>query len=133
MTRTLLSVVTIASFLASVGCRCSQSGYKEVLSADGRYLAVVRETNCGATDPFGTAVSIQSRQPRLGVSWLGYPSKRVFLADVSLSKTRVTWLDDRDLEIVCTDCEKYGIAERVDVWRNIKVIFNVGSAGKGVF
>ena len=133
MMRTLLLVVTIASFLALEGCGCEQSSYREVASPDGQYAAVERETNCGATDPFGTAISIQSRQPRLGTAWLGYPRKRVFLADVSLRDTRVTWLDNRNVEIVCTGCEKYGVAERVEAWRDVKVKFDVGKAGKGVF
>ncbi len=133
MTRTLLLAVTILLFLALDGCGCEQSGYKELLSPDGQYVVIERETNCGATDPFGTAISVRSRQPRLGMAWLGFPSKRVFLADVSLRNTRVTWLDSRDLEIVCTNCEKYGVAERVEGWRDIKVKFDVGKAGKGVF
>ena len=133
MMRTLLAAAAILSFLALAGCGCEQSGYKELPSPDGRYVVLERETNCGATDPFGTAISIQSRQPRLGLAWLGYPSKRVFLADVSLKNTRVTWLDNRDLEIICTDCEKYGIAEKVNLWRDVKVAFDVGKAGRGVF
>jgi hypothetical protein len=119
--------------LVLAGCGCEQSAYHEVPSPDGQYVVVEKETNCGATDPFGTAISIRSRQPRLGMSWLGYPSKRVFLADVSLRKTRVTWLNARDLEIVCTDREKYGIAERVNGWRDVRVRFDVGKAGKGIF
>lgn len=133
MTRRLLLAVTIPLFLALYGCGCEQSGYKELLSPDGQYVVIERETNCGATDPFGTAISVRFRQPRLGMAWLGFPSKRVFLADVSLPNTRVTWLDNRNLEIVCTDCEKYGVAEQVGDWRDIKVKFDVGKAGKGVF
>jgi hypothetical protein len=133
MSRPLLQAVTILLLLSSAGCACQQSDYKELPSPDGQYVVVQRETNCGATDPFGTAISVQSRQARLGIDWLGFPSRRVFLADVSLRNVRVTWLDNRDLEIVCTDCEKYGIAERVASWRDIKVGFDVGKAGKGVF
>ena len=133
MTRKLLFAITICLFLTLAGCGCEQSGYNEAPSRDGQYVVIERETNCGATDPFGTAISVRFRQPRLGMAWLGFPSKRVFLADVSLRNIRVTWLDNRDLEIVCTDCEKYGVAERVEGWRDIKVKFDVGKAGKGVF
>ncbi len=133
MSRALLLAATIALFLTLVGCGCSQSSYREEPSPDRQYLAVESETNCGATDPFGTEISVRSRQPRLGVSWLGYPNKRVFLANVSLSKTSVRWLDNRYLEIICTDCEKYGVAEKIEAWRDIKVKFDVGKAGKGVF
>ena len=133
MIRTLSLAVTILLFLGLAGCGCQQTGYKELPSPDGQYVVLERETNCGATDPFGTSISIRSRQPRLGMAWLGFPSKRVFLADVSLRNTRVAWLDNRDLEIVCTDCEKYGVAERVESWLDIKVKFDVGKAGKGVF
>jgi len=133
MKRTALLVVTLVSFLIFQGCGCQQSGYKEVSSPDGQYVVIETETNCGATDPFGTAISIQSKQPRLGMGWLGYRSKRVFLADVGLRNTSVTWIDNRNLQIGCTDCEKYGIAERVEAWRDVKVKFNVGKAGKGIF
>jgi hypothetical protein len=133
MRRTLVLVVTIYLLLTLVGCICEQSGYRETPSPDGQYVAIQKETNCGATDPFGTAISVQSRQPRLGMAWLGFPSKRVFLADVGLRNTRVRWLDNRNLEIVCTDCEKYGVAERIDGWRDVKIRFDVGKAGKGVF
>jgi len=133
MTRSLLSAVTILMLFALNGCGCEQSGYKELPSPDGQYVVVEKETNCGATDPFGTAISIRLQQPRFGMTWLGFPSQRVFLADVSLRNTRVTWLDSRNLEIVCTDCEKYGVAERVDGWKDVRVKFDVGKAGKGVF
>jgi hypothetical protein len=33
-----------------------------------------------------------------------------------------------NLEIVCTACEKYGVAERVDERRDVKVHFDVGKA-----
>jgi len=121
------------TFLALGGCNCVQSNYKELPSPDGRYVAIERETNCGATDPFGVAVSIQSRTPRLGVAWLGFSSKRVFLADVSLRYTHVEWLDNHNLKVVCTDCQKYGVSERVEGWRDVKVKFDVGNSGKGVF
>jgi hypothetical protein len=132
MMRGLLLVVTAAAFLMLQGCGCTQTGYKELPSPDGRYVVIEKESNCGATDPFGTAISLRTRRPRLGIAWLG-PSKRVFLADVSMRNTRVEWLDNDHLKIVCTDCEKYGIAERVDGWRDIKINFDVGKAGKGVF
>ena len=111
MTRAMLFVLTICLLLALSGCGCEQSDSKELPSPDGQYVVVEKETNCGATDPFGTA--IRTRKPRLGMAWLG-PRKRVFLADVSLRNTRVAWLDNRDLKIVCTDCEKHGVAERVE-------------------
>jgi hypothetical protein len=132
MTRAMVVPVTILMFLALNGCSCEQTGYKELPSPDGRYVAIEKETNCGATDPFGTAISLRTRKPRLGIAWLG-PSERVFLADVSLRRIRVEWLDNDHLKIVCTDCEKYGIAERVDGWRDIKINFDVGKAAKGVF
>ena len=133
MTRRPLPTVIILFFFALDGCGCKQTGYKELPSPDGRYIAIERETNCGATDPFGTTVSVQSRQPRLGMAWLGFPSKRVFLADVSLGNTRVAWLDNRALEVACTGCEKYGVAERVAHWRDVKVTFDVGNAKKGEY
>jgi hypothetical protein len=64
---------------------------------------------------------------------LGFPNKRVFLADVSLRNTRVAWLDDRDVEIVCTDCERYGVSERVEKWRDVRTHFDVGKATKGEY
>lgn len=133
MIRTLLFPAMIVSLLALAGCGCQQSGYTEVPSPDGQYVVIERESNCGATDPFGTAISIQSRQPRLGMAWLGYPSKRVFLADVRMRNTSVAWVDNHDLKVGCTGCEKYGIAERVEAWRNLTVKFDVGKAGTGVF
>jgi hypothetical protein len=114
------------------GCGCEQTGYKEIPSPDGRYMVMERETNCGATDPFGTAISIRTRNPRLGISWLG-PTKRVFLADVGLDSTSVEWLDNGRLKIVCSHCEKYGISEQVEEWRDVKINFDVGKAGKGIF
>ena len=132
MMRTLLLAVTAIASLVLEGCGCKQTDYKELPSPDGRYVVIEKESNCGATDPFGTAISLRTRSPRLGIAWLG-PSRRVFLADVSMRNTHVEWLDNDHLKIVCTDCEKYGIAERVDGWRDIKINFDVGNAGKGVF
>jgi len=125
-------MVTAVTFLVQQGCGCEETSYKELPSPDGRYVVIEKESNCGATDPFGTAISLRTRRPRLWVAWLG-PSRRVFLANVSMRNTRVEWLDNDHLKIVCTGCEKYGIAERVDGWRDIKISFNVGKAGKGVF
>jgi hypothetical protein len=119
--------------LSMDGCGCQQSNYSELDSPDGRYVIVEREENCGATDPFSAAISIQARHPRLGISWLDFPSKRVFLADVSHLDTRIRWLSNHDLEIVCTGCEKYGIAERADAWRDVKVHFDVGKAKMGEY
>ena len=115
------------------GCGCEQSDYKVWASPDGRYVVIGRESNCGATDPFGTSISVQSQHPRLNLAWLGFPSKRVFLADVRISNTRVRWIDNYDLEIVCTDCERYGVAERVNEWRDLRVHFDVGKATKGEY
>lgn len=67
------------------------------------------------------------------MAWLGFSSKRLFLADVSLHSAHVKWLDNRNLEIRCTDCEKYGVAEEVDGWKDVKVKFEVGKAGKGIY
>ena len=132
MIRKRLVCAAILSSLALGGC-CEQSDYKEVPSPDGRYVVIEREENCSALDPFGTAISIQSRQPRLGMAWLGFPNKRVFLADVRLSNTRVRWLDNYNVEIVCTYCERYGVAERVDEWRDLRMHFDVGKATKGEY
>jgi hypothetical protein len=132
MTKALLLSLTIVSFLVLDGCGCEQTDYKELPSPNRQYVVIQRETNCGATDPFGTAILVRARKSRLGMAWLT-PSKRVFLADVSLRKTRVEWLDNDHLKIVCTDCEKYGVAEMVGSWREIKVEFEVGNARKGVF
>jgi hypothetical protein len=133
MPRKLWVEITTVVLLSLSGCGCEQSDYLQLPSANGVYLVIERETNCGATDPFGTSILVQSQQPRLGIGWLGFPSKRVFLADVRLRNTHVTWLDNHNLEIVCTDCVKYGVAEKVAYWRDINITFDVGKAEKGVF
>lgn len=135
MIRALLASMVIVGILALGGCGCQQTGYKELLSPNGDYVAVERETDCGATEPYRTAISVRTQQPRSGVQWLGFPAKRVFLADVVLTDTHVQWLDDHDLEITCSDatCVKYGIVERVNAWRDVKIRFNVGKAKKGEF
>jgi hypothetical protein len=133
MTPKLLPVVVALALLVSVGCSCQQSGYRQVSSPDERYILVERELNCSALDPYRVTVSIQSRAPRLGFSRLGFPSKEVFAADASLRDTQIKWLDNHNIEVICTGCEKYGVAERVAGWRDINVKFDVGKAGKGVF
>lgn len=110
------------------GCGCSQTGQKLFPSPDREYVAIETETNCGATDPFATEVVIRSGKPRLNIERLGYPQKRVFLADVGISSTQVTWLDKRKLEIRCTGCEKYGIATRLSGWKDVEIIY-VESSG----
>ena len=62
---------------------------------------------------------------------MGFSSQRVFLADASLRNTRVVWLDGRNLEIICPDCEKYGVDKQVDAWREVKVKVIVGKGGSG--
>ncbi len=133
MIRKLFVGIAILWIVLLEGCGCKQSDYRELASPDGRYSLIEKEDNCGATEPFGTAISIQSRNPRLGLAWLGSPNRRVFLADVRLSNTRVRWLDDYNVEIVCTDCERYGVAERVYQWRDLKMHFDVGKATKGEY
>lgn len=135
MTRSLISAALTALLVILGGCGCQQSAYRALPSPDQQYVVIEIETNCGATDPFGTAISIQSRQPRLGIQWLGFPSKRVFLADVSIKDTEVRWLDKRNLEIVCDDayCVKYGIAEMVRGWKDVKISFDIGQAKKGEY
>lgn len=130
MIRKLLVSTVIVWVLVLDGC-CEQTGYKELPSPDGQYVVIEKETNCGATVPFGTDILVQSRQPRLGMSWLGFPEKRVFSADVGLRNAQVKWLDNRNLEIVCTYCERYGAPERVDQWRDVRVHFDVSKAAKG--
>jgi hypothetical protein len=132
MIQKLLICVAILAALGLAGC-CDQTGYKEFRSPDGKHVVIERETNCGATDPFGTAISIRSREPRFGITSLGFPNKRVFLADVGLRNTRVRWLDNRSVEIACTDCERHGVAERVEQWRDVRVHFDVGKAQKGEY
>ena len=34
---------------------------------------------------------------------------------------------------ICTGCEKYGVATRVEEWRDVKIHFDVGNAPKGPF
>ena len=125
----------LATALCAVagGCHCLQTGYAEVKSPDGRYVAIERETNCGATDPFGTEVTIRAQEPRFGLAWFGHASKRIFLADVRLGDVHVKWTDGRNLEVACTGCEKYGVAKEVSAWRDVEVKFDVGTARKGVF
>lgn len=125
--------MAVVALVALNGCDCVQSDYKEIPSPDGQYIVIERETNCGATDPFGTAITLESRRSRLGMDFLGHPSQRVFLANVSLRNTSVTWVGNRDLLIACKGCEKYGVAEEVSAWMDIKIRFDVGKAGKGVF
>jgi len=135
MIRGLFASAVMFGVLAMGGCGCQQTGYKELLSPKGDYVAVERETDCGATEPYRTAISVRTRQPRSGVRWLGFPTKRVFLADVVLTDTHVRWLDDHNLEITCNDatCVKYGIVERVSAWRDLRIHFDVGKAKKGEF
>jgi hypothetical protein len=102
-------------------------------SPDGRYVLVERELNCSALDPYGVTLSIQSRRPRLGLAGLGFPNKEIFAADVPLNQTQVRWLDDHNVEVVCTGCEKYGVATKVEEWKDVRVHFEVGKASKGVF
>ena len=89
MSRTLLLPATIVLLFVFGGCGCQQSAYKQLPSPDREYLVVERETDCGATNPFGTAISVRFDKPRLGMASLGFPSKRVFLADVALTDTKV--------------------------------------------
>jgi len=135
MSRTLLLPTTVVLLLVLGGCGCQQTGYKELLSPHGNYIAIERETDCGATEPYRTAISIRTAQPTLGAHWLGFAAKRVFLADVVLTDTDVQWLSDHDLKITCSDatCVKYGIVERVNAWRDVKIHFDVGKAKKGEF
>ena len=132
MTRITFVSTTMIFVVVCAGC-CQQSDYKELRSPDNRYVVIEKEDNCGATDPFGTEISIRSRRPRLGIRWLGFSSRRIFLADVRLGNTRVRWLDDQNIEVACTDCERYGIAERVNEWRGIRIHFDVGKATRGQY
>lgn len=116
------------------GCSgCVQSNYKQMISPDGQHALIEREIDCSALDPRGTLISIQSERPRLGIEWLGFAHKQVFAADVPLNRTQVKWLDNRNVEVTCTGCEKYGIATRVEVWKDIRVHLNAGNARNGVF
>ena len=135
MRRRLWLCVVIVLALVASGCSgCQQSGYKELSSPDGRYVLIERELNCSALDPYEMTLSLQSRRPRLGVTWLGFPNKEVFAADVRISpNTQIRWLDNSNLEVSCTGCEKYGIATRVEEWRDLKIHFQVGNAQKGSF
>ena len=129
-----LSIVTLP-VLTGTGCSsCQQSDYKELASPDGRYMLIERELNCSALDPYRVTLSIQSRQPRLGVGWLGFPDKEVFAASVRISpNTQIRWLDNDNVEVSCTGCEKYGVATRIEEWRDLKIHFQVGNAQKGPF
>ena len=133
MNRAPLPLLAVAVLTVTGGCRCIQTGYVELRSPDGRYVAVERETDCSATDPFATAITIRSRQARFGLAWLGHASRSIFLADVALHDVHVEWADSRNLKITCTGCEEYGVAEKVGAWRYVRVKFDVGAAPKGVF
>jgi hypothetical protein len=122
------------SILFAAGCSCQQSDFKALASPDGRYVLIERETDCGATDPFGTTLSIQSQRPRFGVARLGFPNKQVFAADVRIRpNTQIRWLDNYNVEVVCTGCEKYGVATKITEWRDVKIHYDVGNTQKGVF
>jgi hypothetical protein len=135
MIRTLwLCIITLAILVANGCSSCQQSDYKELSSPDGRYVLIERELNCGALDPYRVVLSVQSRQPRLGASWLGFPHKQVFAASVRITpNTQIRWLDNSNVKVSCTGCEKYGIATRVEEWRDVKIHFDVGKAQKGPF
>ena len=130
----LLLIVTTILCACIIGCSgCQQSDLRKAISPDGTYVLVERELNCSALDPYGTILTIQRQRARLGISWLGYRHKQVFAADVPLRQTEVKWLDNRNVEIVCRGCERYGIATRVEQWGDIRMHFDVGAAQKGVF
>jgi hypothetical protein len=133
MIRRLLPIVVVLAVLASDGCSCQQSNYRQLSSPDEKYVLIEKELNCSALDPYRVTLSIQSSRPRLGFAWLGFPNKEVFAADVSLQNTQIKWLDDHNVEVVCTDCEKYGVATKVETWMDVRIHFNVGKALKGVF
>ena len=135
MTRTLLLCAIAFSILVCNGCSgCDQTDYKELLSPDGRYVLIERELNCSALDPYRVTLSIQSRRPRLGVAWLGFPNKEVFGASVPLRpNTQIRWLDNHNVEVVCVGCEKYGVSTRVEEWEDVKIHFDVGKAQKGPY
>jgi hypothetical protein len=134
MSRISWLCVIIPIFAASGCSGCQQSDYRELSSPDGRYALIERELNCGALDPYRVTLSVQSREPRLGVNWLGFSNKEVFAASVRISpNTQIRWVDDYNVEVSCTGCEKYGIATRAEEWRDVKIHFQVGNAQKGPF
>ena len=131
--RLLFFIVTLGS-LAAVGCSsCQQSDFRQLASPDGRYVLLEKEVNCSALDPYGVRLTIRAQQPRLGATWLGFPQKEVFAADVALGMTQIKWIDNHNVEVSCTGCEKYGLATRVEEWKDVKIHFNVGNAKKGAF
>ena len=132
MIRRPLPYLLLCLMLFSGGCGCQQSDFKELSSPDGRYVLIARELNCSALSPYAATITVQSRQPRLGVAWLGFPSEVVFAADVRLRQVQMTWHDDHSVNILCTGCEKYGVATKVPAWRDVRIHFDVGNAGKGV-
>lgn len=135
MTPNLWLSIIVLPILACNGCSgCQQSDYRELASPNGKYVLIERELNCGALDPYRVTLSVQSRQPRLGASWLGFPNKQVFAASVRIHpNTQIRWLDNYNAEVSCTGCEKYGISTRVEEWRNVKIHLQVGNAQKGPF
>jgi len=131
--RLLFCIVTLCS-LAAAGCSsCQQSDSRQLASPDGRYVLLEKEVNCSALDPYGVRLTIRAQLPRLGATWLGFPQKEVFAADVALGMTQIKWIDNHNVEVSCTGCEKYGLATRVEEWNDVKIHFNVGNAKNGVF
>lgn len=102
------------------------------MSPDGKYLLVEKEINCGALDPYTVMLTVRSQQPRLNLPLFGFPQKEVFAANITLQKTAITWIDNKNIEVSCTGCEKYGIATRVKKWRDLTFHYSVGKAQKGV-
>lgn len=134
ISRYVVSIFLSSLLLIAVGCSgCVQSDFRELKSPDGHFLLRAKETDCAATDPYGTTITIWSSRPRLGIGWLGFQHMEIFAADVPMNETSMVWNDSRNIEISCIGCERYGVATKVETWDGIQIHFNVGNAQKGVF
>ena len=122
--------INVLSFSCSHQSLCGDLVRAIAVSPGGKYTATLFVRDCGATSPFATNVSLQTK-------WLGLiPSQRVIFTARNLPRIKLIWKNRRTLQIQCSECRRitpYGetlIFRQERSWQGARISYSFNSGEK---
>ena len=122
-------LIFILSVLAISGCgmTCKEKIIRQIKSPNGRYVAVIFERDCGATDSLQYHVNLRR-------TWGWFWSEpegntrdgQVFLTESG--EIKVEWKDNHNMYIECSECKDADHSKIcTSSWKDVSIVCKVGT------
>jgi len=110
---------------------CGMKVMEQIMSPDARYLARLKQDDCGALSGFDYYGMLIENRPRLGLGILGHAGKALFTVNRANSYPKMYWESSTTLIVKCSDCFTKNSQIWAEEWHGIHIKYVISESVPG--